>query len=96
MIDFPRITPCGECCDGCSKRAAGQCRGCREADGHCEEWAGSGRCPIFACCEEHSALFCGLCSEFPCERLPQLLHWRPECISELRIAAEAFRREEES
>ena len=94
-MNYARITPCGECCDGCSKHAASQCRGCREADGRCEEWVGSGRCPIFACCEEHGALFCGLCSEFPCERLPQLLHWRPDCLSELRQTAAAFRREAE-
>lgn len=54
-MNFARITPCGECCDGCGKRAAGQCQGCLETDGHCEEWAGSGRCRIYACAQKHGA-----------------------------------------
>ena len=95
-MNHEHITPCGECCDGCAKHEGGLCRGCREADGRCEEWTGSGRCPVYACCEEHGAAFCGICGEFPCERLPQLLHWRPDCIRELREAAEAFRRSREA
>ena len=88
------ITPCGECCDGCAKHASGACRGCLESGGHCEEWTGSGCCPVFACARVHDAVFCGVCSEFPCERLPQLLHWRPDCIRELRETAEALRQRE--
>lgn len=95
-MHYAHITPCGECCDGCTKRASGACRGCLDTGGHCEEWAGSGVCPVFACCEEHGAAFCGVCSEFPCERLPQLLHWRPDCIAELRASAEAYRRWQEA
>lgn len=25
MTDFTRITACGECCDGCPKKADGRC-----------------------------------------------------------------------
>lgn len=95
-MHYAHITPCGECCDGCAKRASGACRGCLDTGGHCEEWAGSGVCPVFACCTAHGATFCGLCSEFPCERLPQLLRWRPDCIAELRTSAEAYRRWQEA
>ena len=94
-MNYAHITPCGECCDGCEKHISGVCQGCREADGHCEEWAGTGVCPVFASCKEHGAAFCGACGEFPCERLPQLLHWRPDCIAELRATAGAYRRWQE-
>lgn len=76
------ITPCGECCEGCPKRSDGLCEGCRETDGHCAEWAGSGVCPTYACCKAHGAVFCGLCPEFPCDHLP-MLKWRPNCVQEL-------------
>ena len=91
QIDFSHITPCGECCDGCRKRAEGLCRGCLETDGHCEEWANSGVCPTFACCKEHGIPFCGLCPEFPCDHLP-MLKWRPDCVKELTALADTYRR----
>ena len=28
MMDFRHITPCGECCVGCPKKADGLCQGC--------------------------------------------------------------------
>lgn len=90
MMDFRRITPCGECCDGCTKKADGICQGCTETGGHCEEWTGSGVCPTFACCAEHGALFCGLCEEFPCDHLP-MLKWRPDCIRELTKLTEEYK-----
>lgn len=90
MIDFTRITPCGECCDGCKKRLEGQCSGCLESDGHCEEWAQSGICPVFACAREHGVPFCGLCPDFPCDYLP-MLRWRPNCVPELTALADACR-----
>ena len=37
MTDFTTITACGECCAGCSKKIAGSCPGCIEAD----EYAGN-------------------------------------------------------
>lgn len=84
------ITPCGECCTHCPKRASGQCRTCRATGGRCEEWSQSGRCPVYACVEEHGVLFCGLCPDFPCEALPRLLHWRPDCVRELRTLADSL------
>ena len=93
--DFHRITPCGECCTGCAKKVAGQCRGCLETDGHCEEWAQSGQCPVYACAKRHSALFCGVCPAFTCDHLP-MLKWRPDCIRELTALTEGYRRRKES
>ena len=78
-MDFRLITPCGECCEGCKKKA----------DGHCEEWAGSGVCPAYACCKDHGALFCGVCPEFPCDHLP-MMKWRPDCVRELTALAEKY------
>lgn len=91
MMDFSHITPCGECCDSCRKRAEGLCRGCLETDGHYEEWANSGVCPTFACCKEHGIPFCGLCPKFPCDHLP-MLKWRPDCVKELTALADTYRR----
>lgn len=88
--DFSRLTPCGECCDGCQKKETGHCSGCLETGGHCEEWNASGVCPTFACCKEHDVPFCGLCPEFPCDHLP-MLKWRPDCIRELTELSEAYR-----
>lgn len=90
MIDFTRVTPCGECCDGCRKRQDGLCKGCLDSGGHCEEWAQSGTCPVFACARAHAVPFCGVCPEFPCDHLP-MLRWRPDCIAELTALAEAHR-----
>ena len=89
QIDFTRITPCGECCEGCSKKADDRCHGCLETDGHCEEWADSGVCPTFTCCREHDGPFCGLCPEFPCDHLP-MLKWRSDCVRELTELAEQY------
>ena len=83
MTDFSMITACGECCMGCSKKRAGDCPGCIEADGRVPEWEGSGRCKIHACCKEHNACFCGICSEFPCEKLPQMISWNPDIVQHL-------------
>ena len=94
-MNYASITPCGESCDGCAKREAGQCRGCLATGGRCEEWKGSGRCPVFTCAEAHGAAFCGVCSEFPCPRLPELLKWRPDCVRELRQTAVAWRQWQE-
>ena len=45
-MDFKTITPCGENCVGCKKKAEGFCQGCVESDGHCKEWEQSRGCPI--------------------------------------------------
>lgn len=87
MTDFSVITACGECCAGCKKKDAGLCPGCIEADGIVPEWAESGRCKIHACAKEHGVQFCGLCADFPCTKLPQLIFWNPnitEHLSRLR------------
>ncbi len=91
MIDLNRITACGECCDSCVKRTHGQCRGCVDTDGKCEEWAASGQCVIHACVHAHGVAFCGLCPEFPCDHLP-MLKWRPDCIPELPTLAQIYRK----
>ena len=90
MTDFTTITACGECCVGCSKRIEGSCPGCIEADGRVPEWAGSGMCKIHACCKEHRARFCGLCSEFPCEKLPQMISWNPEIVQHLSVLRDEY------
>lgn len=88
---FRGITACGENCTGCAKCAQGLCSGCRETDGRCQEWAGTGRCPIHACVSGHGVLFCGLCESFPCDRLPGLLPWNPSAAEHLAALAKAYR-----
>ena len=90
-IDFSTITACGECCVGCKKKEEGLCEGCIETDGHCKEWAQSGQCPIYKCAKEHRVQFCGLCNEFPCEDLPQKIHWNPNAVEHLIELAKAYR-----
>ena len=92
--DFSVITACGEDCTGCAKRAQGLCGGCVEMDGYCQEWAESGRCPVHACARAHNALFCGLCSSFPCADLPRLMPWKPDAQIRLAALAAAFRRQQ--
>lgn len=76
-MNISTLTACGEDCSGCKKHKDGICPGCTKTDGYVPEWAESGRCKIHACAKEHSAQFCGICPEFPCEKLPQLIHWNP-------------------
>ncbi|MBR3508064.1 MAG: GNAT family N-acetyltransferase [Lachnospiraceae bacterium] len=83
MTDFTTITACGEYCVGCSKNKDGSCPGCIVADGRVPEGAGSGMCKVHACCKEHNARSCGLCSDFPCDKLPQMISWNPEIIKHL-------------
>ena len=91
-IDFSTVTACGECCTGCSKKLAGECPGCLEADGVVPEWAGSGRCKIHACAREHGVQFCGLCKAFPCSRIPDLIPWNPDIISHLMYMRDEYNR----
>ena len=90
MIDFSTITACGECCAGCSKKLAGSCPGCIEADGRVPEWAESGVCKIHACVKSHSVRFCGLCDEFPCEKLPKIIHWNPDIVKHLAALRDEY------
>ena len=91
-MDFSAVTACGECCTGCSKKLAGECPGCLEADGAVPEWAGSGRCRIHACARDHGVQFCGLCEEFPCARIPDLIPWNPDIISHLMYMRDEYKR----
>ncbi len=90
-IDFGAITACGECCTECVKKRIGQCPGCIEADGYVPEWAQSGRCRIHACVKEHGVQFCGLCSEFPCGKIPSLMPWNPNIIEHLTRLRDEFK-----
>ena len=83
MTDFSTITACGECCTGCPKKLDGRCPGCIESDGCVPEWAESGRCKVHACAREHQAQFCGLCAEFACEKLPEMIPWNPGIIERM-------------
>ena len=90
MTDFETITACGECCTGCLKKKSGICPGCIEADGRVPEWAESGVCRVHACCIEHNVRFCGLCSEFPCEKLPQMIPWNTDIVRHLSALKEGY------
>ena len=92
QMDLSMITACGESCAGCEKKKLGICRGCIEADGYVPEWAASGRCPVHACCRDHGVQFCGLCAEFPCAKLPGMVHWNPDIVDRQRKLAETARR----
>lgn len=83
MTDFSTLTACGECCTACPKKLDGRCPGCIEADGRVPEWAESGRCRVHACAAEHHVQFCGLCPEFPCDRLPSLISWNPDIVEQM-------------
>ncbi|MBO4687272.1 MAG: histidine phosphatase family protein [Clostridiales bacterium] len=81
--DFTKITACGEFCIGCSRKNAGECPGCIEADGVVPEWSDSGRCRIHACTREYGVQFCGLCAQFPCEKIPKLIPWNEHAVEHL-------------
>lgn len=90
VVDFQTITPCGESCTGCKKKTEGLCQGCKESDGHCQEWEQSQGCPIYLCAKRHDAKFCGICSEFPCEFMLRTMVWRKEVVSEMQKLARAY------
>ena len=92
MRDFSVITACGECCVGCSKKAAGSCPGCIEADGYVPEWAESGRCKVHACTREHGLQFCGLCEEFPCNELSEMMPWKTDIIEHMTALRDEYRK----
>ena len=92
IIDFSKITACGECCTDCEKKDKEICKGCIETDGHCEEWKGSGACPIHKCAREHNVQFCGLCPEFPCDWLVEKVHWKSNIAEELSRLAELYQK----
>ncbi len=89
-IEVSALTACGECCTGCKKKLAGDCPGCIAADGCVPEWAGSGRCRIHACAKEHGVDFCGVCPEFPCADIREMMPWKPDVIEEMRALARRY------
>lgn len=89
-MNFDTITPCGENCEECKKKAEGICQGCLESDGHCKEWEKSRGCPIFLCAKMHGVKFCGVCAEFPCALLLKTVTWRKDVVAELRELAEKY------
>ena len=92
MTDFSTITACGECCTGCPKKTDGRCPGCIESDGFVPEWAESGRCKVHACTREHHVQFCGLCVEFPCDKLPGIISWNPDIIEKMIALRDEYRK----
>ena len=88
--DFSTITACGECCVECKKKLSGECPGCIEADGAVPEWKESGRCKIHTCVREHGVQFCGLCREFPCDKIPKLIPWNPNIVGHLTNLRDAY------
>ncbi|MDE7295112.1 MAG: DUF3795 domain-containing protein [Oscillospiraceae bacterium] len=90
LIDFTKITACGECCEGCEKKKRGICKGCIEADGYVPEWTESGRCRVHACAREHNARFCGVCREFPCDKITSLIHWNKDIVAKMTELAERY------
>lgn len=95
-MDFSKITACGGSCEWCEKKATGICKGCIEADGYVPEWAESGRCRVHACAREHNARFCGVCGEFPCEKMNTLIHWDKNITEHMTELAREFREHDES
>ncbi len=92
-LDYSELTACGEYCVGCYKKKEGICQGCIEADGYVTEWAQSGRCKVHACTREHNVTFCGLCAEFPCKGIKDMIHWKPNVIEQMRELAEGYRQD---
>ena len=96
MTDFTTITACGECCVGCTKSKKAFAQGASKLmdgfrNGQNRECAESGMCKIHACCKEHNARFCGLCAEFPCTKLPNMIPWNPEIIRHLSALRDEYR-----
>ena len=92
MTDFSTITACGECCTGCPKKQDGRCPGCIEADGRVPEWAESGRCRVHACARKHGVQFCGLCPEFPCDHLTEIVSWNPDIQEHMTALKNEYRK----
>lgn len=84
MTDFSIITACGECCTLCPEKINGDCPGCIESDGDVSGWSGDGECRIHECVRRHNVRFCGLCNEFPCERMCRMIHWNENIVEHMR------------
>lgn len=90
MTDFGTITPCGGSCAACGYFQRKECEGCRKNGGKCVGMWENG-CAIYECCTKHDALFCGLCSEFPCVWLKsKIAEWDKDGVERLRSLAEEY------
>lgn len=91
--DFYEITPCGGNCITCCHYDSGECPGCLENGGRCVKlWADG--CDIFKCCKEHNAAFCGLCGEFPCNKVKETIYrWNEKGIEHLKSLKEEYQRQ---
>lgn len=89
--DFSKITPCGGNCPSCGHFKNGECKGCLANGGICVSmW--EKECEIFKCCEKHSAKFCGLCENFPCEWIVgKLGEWDSGGIERQKKPAEEYK-----
>lgn len=58
---------CGKLCGECAEREEFGCAGCRETPLGEEYWGEE--CEIKECCQDKEHEHCGLCKEFPCQRL---------------------------
>ena len=78
------LSVCGIDCDACGYKKDNECAGCRivAPKGRCI-WGG--HCELYDCATEKNLLHCGLCEDFPCEKLKE---WatseNPERIDNLR------------
>lgn len=88
---FSTPTPCGGDCTGCPKKADWICAGCLEMNGYVPEWAESGRYRVFACNERHGSKFCGVCGEFPCPELTDMIHRNKDIFEHMRSLAELYK-----
>lgn len=93
MTDFSNITPCGGDCTSCAHYKNDECTGCIKNGGKCVSmWENS--CTIYECCAKHGALFCGVCSEFPCEWLvSKISEWDKHGIERLRKLGSEYMKE---
>lgn len=66
----PFASQCGIYCGDCEYREKENCPGCVAAEGNMF-W---GECPLAACCREKGLDNCGLCPEFPCEKLNEFAY----------------------
>lgn len=90
MTDFNNITPCGGNCIGCVHYLSCECKGCRSNGGKCVSMWENG-CAIYECCNKHGVLFCGLCTEFPCEWIVSKLgEWDNDGISRQQSLANEY------
>ncbi|MCM1023174.1 MAG: effector binding domain-containing protein [Prevotella sp.] len=94
--DFSKVTPCGGDCRTC-ERFGNACEGCLKTGGKRRFSEQESSCEIFGCCVSHGVRFCGLCGEFPCERVKnEITQWDSGAVENLAgLAAEYRKRETE-